>query len=87
MHLDLAEALADQLRIDVEDGDDLEAVVGEDVRAGDRLTEVSRPEQDDVVLPDAPQDLADLLDQRVDAIADAALAELAEARQVAADLR
>ena len=36
-HLDVAEALADQLRIDVEDGDDLKAVVGEDVGAGDRL--------------------------------------------------
>ncbi len=43
-------------------------------------------EQGDVVLARGAQDLADLRDQRVDVVADAALAELAEARQVAADL-
>ena len=43
-------------------------------------------EQRDVVLARGPQDLADLGDERVDVVADAALAELAEAREVAADL-
>ena len=74
------------LRVDVEDRDDLEAVVGEDVRAGDRLAEVAGAEEGDVVLAGGAQDLADLRDQRVDVVADAALAELAEAGEVAADL-
>ena len=73
--------------VGVEDRDDAEAVVGEDVRGGDRLAEVAGAEQRDVVLAGGAQDLADLRDQRVDVVADAALAELAEARQVAADLR
>src|SRR4029079_18752534 len=45
-----------------------------------------RAEQRDVVLARGAQDLADLRDERVDVVADAALAELAEARQVAPDL-
>ena len=49
--------------------------------------EVAGAEQRDVVLAGGPQDLADLRDERVDVVADAALAELAEAREVAADLR
>src|SRR5918999_678614 len=49
--------------------------------------EVAGAEQRDVVLAAGAQDLADLRDQRVDVVADPALAELAEARQVAADLR
>ncbi len=40
----------------------------------------------DVVLPGAPQDRADLCDERLDVVADAALAELAEARQIPPDL-
>ena len=80
-------SLADDVRVDVEHGDDLEAVVGEDVGAGDRLAEVAGAEEGDVVLAGGPQDLADLGDQRLDVVADAALAELAEAREVAADLR
>ena len=72
--------------IDVEHRDDPEAVVGEDVGAGDRLAEVAGAEQGDVVLARGAQDLADLGDQRVDVVADAALAELAEAGEVAADL-
>src|SRR4029079_18246136 len=77
---------SDQPRLDVEDGHDLEAVVGEDVGAGYRLAEVAGPEEDDVVLARAAQDLPDLLDQRVHAVADAPLPELPEARQVTADL-
>ena len=73
--------------VGVEDRHDAEAVVGEDVRGGDRLAEVAGAEQRDVVLAGGAQDLADLRDQRVDVVAHAALAELAEAGQVAADLR
>ena len=83
----LADPLADLRRIGVEDRHDAEAVVGEDVRGGDRLAEVPGAEQRDVVLAGGPQDLADLRDERVDVVAHAALAELAEAREVAADLR
>jgi hypothetical protein len=61
-------------------------VVGEDVRRGDRAPEVPRAEQRDVVLARRAQDLADLGDERLDVVAHPALAELAEARQVAADL-
>jgi hypothetical protein len=61
-------------------------MVGEDVRARDRLPEVAGAEQGDVVLAGGMEDLADLIDQRVDPIAHAALAELAEPREVAANL-
>ena len=74
------------LGLDVEHRDDPEAVVGEDVGAGDRLAEVAGAEQGDVVLAGGAQDLADLGDERLDVVADAALAELAEAGEVAADL-
>src|SRR4051794_8962221 len=80
------DALADLRVVGVEDGHDAEAVVGEDVRRGDRLAEVAGPEQRDVVLAAGAEDLADLRDQRVDVVAHAALAELAEAGEVAADL-
>ena len=82
----LADLGADDARVDVEHGDDLEAVVGEDVGAGDRLAEVAGAEEGDVVLAGGAQDLADLRDQRLDVVADPALAELAEAGEVAADL-
>ena len=55
--------------------------------AGDRLPEVAGAEQGDVVLAGGAEDLADLLDQRLDVVADPRLPELAEAREVAADLR
>ena len=61
-------------------------MVGEDVGAGDRAPEVACAEQRDVVLPGSAQDLPDLRDQRVDVVADAALAELPEPGQVAPDL-
>ena len=68
-------------------GDDPEAVVGEDVGAGDRLAEVAGAEQRDVVLARGPQDLADLARPASrSVVADAALAELAEPGEVAADL-
>src|SRR5919112_59892 len=81
---DLAPDLAGVL---VEQGDHAEAVVGEDVRPGDRLAEVAGAEQGDVVPAGRPEDLPDLRHQRIDVVAHSALAELAEARQVAADLR
>src|SRR6185437_15342964 len=62
------------------------AVVGEDFRGGDRLAEVARADERDVVLAGRAQDLAYLRDERLDVVAHAALAELAEARQVTADL-
>jgi hypothetical protein len=49
-------------------------VVGEDRRVGDRLAEVAGPEQGDVVLARGLQDLADLGQQRLDVVADPALA-------------
>ncbi len=61
-------------------------MVGEDVGARDRPAEVSGAEERDVVLAARAQDLADLRHERVDVVADAALAELAEAGQVTPDL-
>src|SRR2546429_9965901 len=43
-------------------------------------------DQRNVVLPLRPEDLPDLAEQRVDVVADPALAELAERREVAANL-
>jgi hypothetical protein len=71
-HRQLADLVADDARIAVEDGDDLEPVVGEDRGGGDRLSQVPRPEEGDVVLAGGAEDLADLRDQRVDVVADAA---------------
>ena len=59
----------------------------EDRRAGDRLTEPARADESDIVLALRAQDLADLGEQRVDRVADTALAELAEVREIAPDLR
>src|SRR5262245_14246084 len=83
---EVADARAHLVRVGVEDRGDPEPVVGEDPGAGDRLAEVARAEQGDVVLPRGAQDLPDLADQQVDVVADAALAELAESGQVPADL-
>ena len=74
----VADLVADLARIGVEDRHDAKAVVGEDVRAGDRAAEMPGAEERDVVLAGGAQDLADLRDQRIDVVADAALAELAE---------
>ncbi len=82
-----AEAAADRRGVAVEDRRDVEAVVDEHRRAGDGAAEATRADQRDVVLARGAQDAADLADQRVDVVADAALAELAEPREVAADLR
>ena len=50
------------------------------------MPEVPGADQRDVVLAGRAQDLADLGDERLDVVADPALAELAEAGEVAADL-
>src|SRR5688500_4754970 len=84
--LDAVDVLPHLAAIGVEDRNHAEAVVGEDVGRGDRTAEVAGTEQRDVVLPAGAQDLADLRDERVDVVTDAALAELAEPRQVAPDL-
>ena len=71
----------------VEDGCDRDAVLGEDRRRGDRRAQSARADERDVVLALRAKDLADLGEQRVDGVADAALAELAERREVAPNLR
>src|SRR5438132_6598114 len=82
-----ADGVPDHLRVGVEDRGDVDSVLGEDRRAGDRLTEAARPDQGDVVLPLRPQDLANLAEQALDVVADASLAELPEGGLVAPDLR
>jgi hypothetical protein len=62
-------------------------VLGEDRRARNRLAEPAGPDQRDVVLTLRAEDLADLAEQGVDVVADAALAELAEGGKVTPDLR
>ena len=62
-------------------------MIGEDLRACDRLPEMAGTEQRDVVLGRRVQDRPDLLDQKVNVVSHPALAELAEAREVAPDLR
>jgi hypothetical protein len=54
-------------------------VVDEHRGPGDCATEASGADQRDVVLPGSAEDPSDLPDQRVDVVADAALAELSEA--------
>ena len=87
VHGDAADRAADLLRIGVEDRGDVDPVLGEDRRARDRLAEAPGADERDVVLALRAEDLADLGEQRVDVVADPALAELAEGGQVAADLR
>jgi hypothetical protein len=79
LDLDAARAPADDVRVPIEDRGDVDPVLGEDRRAGDRLAEAAGADERDVVLPLCAKDLADLSEQAVDAVADAALAELAEA--------
>ena len=86
-HANPAEVAPDRGRIAVEDRRDVEAVIDEHRRAGDRTAEPTGTDQRDVVLSGGAQDAPDLADQRVDVVPDAALAELAEARQITPDLR
>src|SRR4029453_1815480 len=85
-HGKVAHAAADLARVLVEQRHDPEAVVREDVRPGDRLAQVARAEEGAVVLGRGAQDVAKLPPQRVDVVADPALAELAESGQIAPDL-
>src|SRR4051812_49498328 len=61
-------------------------MLGEDGRARDRLSEAAGADQGDVVLALRPEDLADLAEERIDVVADPALAEFPERRKVAPDL-
>ena len=65
-----AERVPDLGLVGVEDGRDVDPVLGEDRRAGDRLPEAAGADQGDVVLALRPEDLADLRQQRVDRVAD-----------------
>jgi len=85
--LDVADPAPDLLGIGVEDGGDVDPVLGEDRRAADRLTQPARADKRDVVLALGAEDLADLGEEAVDVVAHSALAELAEGGEVAADLR
>src|SRR5215208_5678745 len=85
--LDVPERVADLLRVAVVDRGDVDPVLAEDRRARDRLAEAAGADERDVVLPLRAQDLADLVEQRLDVVADPALAELAETGEVAPDLR
>ena len=62
-------------------------MVGKNVCLSDRETESACSDQDDVVLSCGAQNRADLTNQRVDVVANAALAKGAEAREIAPDLR
>src|SRR5207237_10738644 len=79
----LPHALADLLRVDVEDGGDVDPVLGEDGRARNRASQAAGTDERDVVLALRAQDLPDLLEQRVRAVADPALAEAAEGGEIA----
>src|SRR5206468_2074246 len=78
---DVAHASADLFGIRVEDRSDVDPVLGEDRAAGDRLAQAAGADQRDVVLALSAQDLADLAEQGVDVVADAALAEFSETRE------
>src|SRR5581483_4978313 len=86
-HRDTADVVADHAGARVEHGCDVDPMLREDQRARDRLAEPPRADERNVVLALRAQDLPDLRQQRVDRVADSALAELAEVREVAADLR
>ena len=86
LHVLAADLRADLGRVGIEHARDVEAVVGERRLGCDRRTEPPGADQHDVVLARGAQDLADLGDQEVDVVPHPALAELAEAGQVAPDL-
>ena len=73
--VEVTDARADLLGVVVEHRRDRDAVLGEDRRARDRAPEPSGADERDVVLALRAQDLPDLLEQRVGAVADAALPE------------
>jgi hypothetical protein len=62
-------------------------VLGEDLGAGDRLTQAPGSDERDVVLALRTEDLADLAEQAVRVVADTPFSELAECREVTTDLR
>src|SRR5918912_898518 len=58
--LDVADPAADLLGVGVEDGGNVDPVLGEDRRAADRLAEAAGADERDVVLTLSAEDLADL---------------------------
>ena len=87
LHLEAADRPSRLLGVGVEDDGDVDPVLCEDRGARDRLAEPAGADECDVVLPLGAEDLPDLAEQRVDVVPHPALAELAEAGEVAADLR
>ena len=83
---DAAQETPDLRGIAVEHGGDRDPVLGEDRRARDRAAQPPGSDEGDVVLPLRSQDPADLAEQRVDVVADPALAEAPEAGQIPTDL-
>ena len=85
--LDAAVAPAVQLRVGVEHGDDLESLLDESLVADERLAEVADADDRAAAGAVGAEDALDLLDERIDAVADPRQAELAEVGQVLAHLR
>ena len=85
-HVHRSHRSSDLVRVDVEDRRDVDPVLGEDRRAGDRLSQTPGADECDVVLPLRAKNLPDLPEQRVDVVTDASLAELPERREISPDL-
>src|SRR5690606_35474051 len=79
----VADLLADPLRLAVEEGDDVEGRGAETAVADDRPPQISQPGQGDVPLLVEPQDLCDGVGQEGGVVALALLAEAAEIGEVA----
>ena len=62
-------------------------MISEDVGGTDRLAEVAGAEERDVLLRTGLKNLANFVGERIDVVSNAALAELAEAREITANLR
>ena len=81
LHLRRRPRSADDVRVAVEHGGDVDAVLREDRRARDRLAEAAGADERDVVLALRAEDLADLAEQAVDVVADARLPNLPNAER------
>ena len=82
-----ARVLPDLLARGVEQRHDIEAVLAEAGIVGQRQPEVAGADDDDLDAAVQPEDLAQVALQILDVVADAANAELAEMREVLANLR
>ena len=83
---DVADRVADLGLVLVEDGGDVDAVLREDRRARDRLTEQAAPTSAMLCWPDVRRILR-ISASSDDVVADAALPELSERREIPPDLR